>query len=160
MTTDTVPRLDIDTFREMVRSYMRDYPELNRLLDGQETGDRLLDTCIMLGVDYFNVNHAPTTITLATFPSLKLLLLLTVCEVLESVMLLKARNSLVYSDSGFNVNNEGNIALYQGLLQAFRAQSEVLLDRVKVSLNIMQNFGSSVSSEYSVLSGWVDDFYG
>ena len=159
MTTDAVPRPNVETIREMVRAYMRDHSELNRLLSGQETGDRLLDTCIMMAVDYFNTSHAPISATVSSFPSLKLLVMLTICEVLESVMLLKARNNLVYSDSGFTVNNEANIQLYESLLNRFRAHAEAMMDRLKVSLNIMQSFGTDVSSEYGVLSGWVTDYY-
>jgi hypothetical protein len=79
---------------------------------------------------------------------------------LESVILLKARNNLSYSDGGFQVNNEGNVALYEGILQRMRASANALLDNVKVSVNIMQNFGDSVSSEYAWLSGWTSEYFG
>ena len=58
----------------MVRTKMRDFPELNRLIEGQETSDREIAFAIVETVDDFN--NTPTLIEaygVENFPSPSLL---------------------------------------------------------------------------------------
>lgn len=153
-----VPTPTLENIGQLVRDYMRDHAALNRLIVGQETGPRLLALCVAKAMDYANNRHARLSFTLATFPSLSLLIDLTVIEVLESVVLLKARNFLSYSDGGFTVDNEGNLVHYERVIARLRQKAESLLDDVKLSANIAGAWGTGVGSEYSWLSGWTAAF--
>lgn len=153
--TRDVPRITADGFAELVRQYMRDYPELNRLLASEEHGNGVIKVCMALAIDYFNTKGHPSSYTLADFPSLSLLMDLTCIELMKSVLYLKMRNLLAYSDGGFQVDPEANIRSYEQALDRLRRVAEVQLDNLKVACNILPNFGTSVSSEYGVLSGWL-----
>ena len=40
----------------MMRMYLRDYPHLNRLIDGEETSDRMIAWAILDAIQDFNTN--------------------------------------------------------------------------------------------------------
>ena len=152
-----VPRLSPDNFVEIVRTWLRDHAELNRLLSGEETGPRLVATCVAKAIDYYNTSGPPVTATLETFPSLSLLMDLTAIEVLQSAIFIKARNYLLYND-GATINVEANIELYERIINRLRAVADRQLDSVKVSVNIMGAFGDGVPSEYAWINGWLNTF--
>ena len=97
-----MPRItDRPTFIGQVRDYMRDFPEFNALVDGEETSDGLISLCADLAADDFSSTMPPIgNFTVETHPSLYLLLLGTVIQVLRSAGILQARNNLNYSDGG------------------------------------------------------------
>lgn len=140
-------------FVQEIRAYMRDYPELNRLLDGEENSDRMIVWAIIDALDDFNATPPPVTFSFGQIPR-SMLRLGTVSRLLESVILLSIRNQLAYSDGGINLNLDKSGLLIQAK-QMMEASWEQKKREWKISQNISQGY-ASVSSEYWLISG----FYG
>jgi hypothetical protein len=146
-----------DTFKafvQMVRLFLRDFPELNRLIAGEETTDRMLAWCVLDALSNFN---GQTPITYYTLEQLidkqqqHLLLRMTVECVIESVALLQTRNHINYSDGGLNVGVNDKTPMLQNWLQYFRGFTEQRLQKVKVALNIESILGPSNAGAHSEL---------
>ena len=142
------------TFVQVVREYLRDHPELNRLIAGQETNNRLLAWSILDAVSLFNGTPHLTNYSLDELLAMNqhyLMVRLAATTVLESVGLLQTRNHINYSDGGLNVGVNDKTPLIMNWLQYFRASTMQQLQRVKVALNIGGILGPSnvgVHSEY------------
>ena len=108
MTLQGLPTIS-QTFRDfvqMVRLYLRDFPELNRLVAGEESSDRQVAWAVMDALADFNGTPPLTGHTLDELLGRNqhsLLLRLTVIALLESVGLLQTRNHINYSTGGINV---------------------------------------------------------
>lgn len=140
------------TFVQVVRSYMRDHTELNRLTAGQETGDRLVAWCVLDAMSRFNGTPHLTNYSLDELMSRgqqHLMLRLTVIAVIESVGLLQTRNHINYSDGGLNVGVNDKTPLLMNWLQYYTSYTAQLLQRVKVALNIEGILGPSNSGVFS-----------
>jgi hypothetical protein len=151
---------DLADFVAEVRMYLRDYPELNRLIDGEETSDRMIAWAVIDALDL--INNTPPFIgqyTCTTFPMRSLLLRGTVISVLESVGLLQMRNQLNYSDGGISVSASDKAPMIMQWLQMLRASFDERLNRWKVASNIAQAMDmTSVMSDYYFLGGYYDVF--
>jgi hypothetical protein len=148
--------LTYDNFVPEVRFFLRDFPELNRLISGEETGNRLINYCVHLAIDEFNTTPPLTTSDIGNFPSRTILLYLTVIHVLTSAALLHARNRFSYNDGGYSVETEQQEALYQRWIQLFRSQISGHIQNLKIAQNIERGWGGGVGSEY----GWIHGWYG
>ena len=148
--------LTMDQFISEVRSYLRDFSELNQLIAGEETSDRMIQYCICLAIDEFNVLPPLSGYNVADFPSRSILLHLTVCHILTSVGILKSRNRLTYSDSGFTVDTETQDDRYARWITLIRSQLNAQIRQLKTALNIADGYGASLGSEY----GWIHGWYG
>lgn len=141
-------------FVPVVRGYMRDMAELNRLIAGVETGDRFIAWSVLEAVARFNGTPHFTRLRfedLLEYQQHYLLLRMTVQTILESVGLLQTRNHINYSNGGINVGVNDKTPLLQSWLQVFSAYNEQMLTRVKVALNIEGILGVGnigVHSEY------------
>lgn len=131
-----------------IRSYIRDEPNLNALLDGKETGDTLLEFCLELALDDFNTS--PPLIgnfALANHPSQTLVLLATVIWVLKSAGVLQSRNQLDYAAGGITVASSNKTPLYQSWINMMMQEYEAKKFNLKKSINAEAAYGG-VSSEY------------
>jgi len=137
------------TFREAVRTYLRDRPPYNTLLPGFETNDPTLDLCVELALSDFNTT-APVIAdyTIANHPSFIILLMGTVIQVLQSAGILSARNRLDYSAGGISVQISDKAQEYSGILTGLIQQYEIKKRNLKIQLNMAQCYGG-VSSEYA-----------
>jgi hypothetical protein len=139
----------------MIRLYLRDFPELNRLIAGEETSNRMIAWAIVDALDDWNTT--PPFIgnaTIDNFPSVSLLREGTVILVLESVGLLQTRNQLSYSDGGISVQVSNKAPLLLQWIQLFRSSYETKKNRMKASMNIEQAMGGTGTfSEYFSVSG-------
>jgi hypothetical protein len=153
-----VPDTDIElkAFVGAVRLFLRDSPELNRLIAGTENSDRQIVWAIFDALDDFNTTPPFTRATLRTFPSKSLLLRATTIALLESVGLLQTRNHLSFSDGGMQVGINDKTPFIQSWLQLFKNSYEEKKQRIKVAMNIETAWGGGSSSEYS----YVNSFYG
>ena len=149
-----------DTFRSFVASvrfYMRDIPELNRLVAGEESGDRQIAWAVVDAVSDFN--GTPPLIGKFSLDHLLqrdqqyLLLRMTVCSLIESVGLLQTRNHVNYSTGGINVGVNDKTPLLMNWLQYFKAFTDQRKQQVKVAFNIEGILGPSNSGVFSEL--WV-----
>lgn len=149
-------RIALEQFVGLVRAYVRDYPELNRLIKGEEHSDRLIAFAAMDALDDFNSTPPMTQYQFTNFPSKHLLLRGTVVTLLESIGLLMTRNHLNFSDGGIQVGVSDKTPLIQSWIQLFTNKYEQKKDRLKVALNIEGGWGGGVHSEYL----WTAGFYG
>lgn len=146
----------LQQFVGMVRDFMRDYSELNRLIKGEEHSDRLIVWAILDALEDFNTSPPMTSYSLTNFPSKSLLLRGAVINLLESVGLLMTRNHLTFSDGGIQVGVSDKTPLIQSWIQLFTNKYEQKKDRLKIALNIEGGWGGGLHSEYL----WTSGFYG
>jgi hypothetical protein len=130
---------------------MRDYPELNRLTDGEENSDRMIVWAIIDTLEDFNSSPPPISLPFDQIPR-SLLRYGVTTTLLESVMLLSARNHLAYSDGGINVNLDRTPLLMQ-MREMMRSTYEMKKKEFKIAKNIEGGYGNS-PSEYYILSGY------
>jgi hypothetical protein len=154
----SLPENDIalKPFIQVIRAFMRDYPELNRLIKGEEHSNRLISWAILDALDDFNTTPPLTSFTLRNFPSKYLLIRGSVISLLESVGLLMTRNHLTFSDGGIQVGVSDKTPLIQSWIQMFTNKYEEKKLKLKIALNIEGGWGGGVHSEYL----WMNSFYG
>jgi len=148
--------ISLQRFVGVVRQFMRDYPELNRLIKGEEHSDRLIAWAVIDALEDFNTTPPMTGYGLSSFPSKHLLLRGTVISLLESVGLLMTRNHLTFSDGGIQVGISDKTPLIQSWIQLFTNKYEQKKMQLKIALNIEGGWGGGLHSEYL----WTSGFYG
>lgn len=146
---------EMTAFIHMLREHLRDYPELNRLITGVETSDRMLLHAAGKALVRYNGTPPMSQLSLSQVFGLQhqdLLLDMAVINVLESVMLLQARNQLNYSTGGTTVGVNDKAVLLLKILQYLRATVDQDLKVRKVAVNILSILGDmGVSSEYALV---------
>ena len=139
--------------RRLLRLFLNDTPELNRLIRRQESTDEKLDLALLLAIDNYNITPPLLgDVTVANFPSIFLLIYGASIQVLRSAGLLQSRNELVYSSGGVSVRIFDKTQLYQSWIAQFVAEYERKIANFKVAANINQSLASGVSSEYAILN--------
>lgn len=126
-------------FVQVVREYLRDHEELNRLIAGKETSNRLIAWSVLDAISKFNGTPHLTSLSLEDLLGRNqqhLLVRMTVISVIESVGLLQTRNHINYSNGGLNVGVNDKTPLLMDWLRYFSASTDQLMQRVKVALNI------------------------
>ena len=141
-------------FVQMVRLFLRDFPELNRLTAGEESSDRMIAWAVLDALADFNGTPHFTQMSLDELLLMNqhnLLLRMTVISVLESVGQLQTRNHINYSNGGITVGVNDKTPLIMNWLQYFRSTTDQMKQRVKVAINIgalLNSNPSGVHSEY------------
>ena len=149
------PSATLQSFVQTVRLYLRDFPQLNRLVAGEESSDRMIMWAVMDALSDFN--GTPPFIGTHSLDTLlqrnqhALMRRLTVIVLLESVGLLQTRNHINYSNGGINVGVNDKTPLIMNWLQYFKSSTEQMKQRVKVSMNIEQILGSGNPGIHSEL---------
>lgn len=141
-------------FVQMVRAYLRDTPELNRIVTGEESSDRQIAWAILDAISDFNGTPHLTNYSLEEllqFNQHALLRRMTTIALIESVGLLQTRNHINYSDGGLNVGVNDKTPLLMNWLQYFKASTDQMKQRVKVALNIQGILGPSQAGVFSEL---------
>jgi hypothetical protein len=141
-------------FVQMVRGYIRDFPELNRIVAGEESSDRQIAWAVLDALADFNGTPHLTAYSLEDLLQRNqhaLLLRMTVISLVESVGLLQTRNHINYSNGGINVGVNDKTPLLMNWLQYFKASTDQMKQRVKVALNIEGILGPSNSGVHSEL---------
>jgi hypothetical protein len=154
-----VPGFDVPTQQliNTVRMYLRDYPELNRLIQGVEHSDRMIAWAIADAIDDWNSTPPLIpAIQLQNVPSKSLLLRGIVISLLESIGLLMTRNHLTFSDGGIQVGVSDKTPLIQSWLQLIGNRYEEKKQKLKIAINIELGWGQGLHSEYL----WTNGFYG
>lgn len=148
-----------NSFVQSVRFYLRDYPDLNRIVKGEEHSNRMIAFAIM---DFLS-DFAGTPPFLGYFTIEDLCrmhmqafaLRGTVITLLQSVGMLQTRNQLTFSDGGISVGVSDKSPLLMQWIRDFQNKYEQQKTQIKISLNIAQLFGTSgVHSEYFFVNGW------
>lgn len=151
---------DLADFVSYLRAYLRDFPELNRLIDGQETSDRMLAWAVIDALDDFN-NTPPHigVFTVSNFPYKSLLLRGSVISVLESVGMLQMRNQMQYSDGGITVSVSDKAPMIMQWISMLQSTYESKKLNYKMSRNIQDALqGDGIMSDYYFLGGYYDVF--
>lgn len=149
--------VELNAFVKTVRMFLRDTPELNRLIDGVENSDRQIVWAIADALDDFNTTPPfITRVGLSSFPSKSLLLRGTVIALLQSIGLLQTRNHLSFSDGGIQVGVNDKTPFIQSWIQLFKNDYEEKKQRIKVAINIESAWGGGIHSEFA----YVNSFYG
>lgn len=141
-------------FVQNVRAYMRDHAELNRIVSGEESSDRQIAWSVLDALADFNGTPHLTSMSLEDLlqrNQAALLTRMTVISIIESVGLLQTRNHINYSDGGLNVGVNDKTPMLMNWLQYFKASTDQLKQRVKVSLNIEGILGPGNSGVFSEL---------
>jgi hypothetical protein len=148
-----------NSFIQTVRLFTRDHPQLNRLVKGEESSDRM----IAWAIHDFLSDFAGTPPNLGYFALEDLFerhyqsfaLRGTVCALLESVGILQTRNHLNFSDGGITVGVSDKAPMLLQWIGQFRSKYEQEKIQRKVAMNIENAMGSmGAPSEYSFLNGW------
>ncbi len=154
-----VPGIDVPTQQliNTIRLYLRDYKELNRLIQGVENSDRMIMWAIADTIDDWNSTPPLIpAISLENVPSKSLLVRGCVIALLESVGLLMTRNHLTFSDGGIQVGVSDKTPLIQSWLQLLGNRYEEKKQKLKIAINIERGWGQGLHSEYL----WTNGFYG
>lgn len=144
----------------LIRAKLRDFPELNRLIEGRETSDREIAFAMMECIDDFNMTPPLLgTFTLEDFPSISLLINGSIINILTSVGLLQTRNHMSYSDGqGVQVSVSDKGPQLMNWMNLFTQSYEQKKFRLKQALNLGGALnGSGVPSEYSYINGLFSD---
>lgn len=143
---------------QAVRLWMRDFAELNLLIRGEESSDRMIAFAAYDFLSDFNGTPPFTGYSLEELFSLNqqsLCIRGTAISLLQSVMLIHVRNHLPFSDGGLSIQINDKAPLIQSILQLLQAQYEQQKRLVKTAVNIQGLFDqgpSGVHSDYYALS--------
>lgn len=143
-----------------VRMFLRDYPGLNRLIEGEESSPRFIFFAVIDALGEFNATPPPLRgYTFDDFAAkywTSFLMKGTVKHLLRSVALLQTRNHLRFSDGGITaqVSDKGQELMQYS--QIFASEWDAWIVKIKISENIMGALSSSAgaASEYSLINGW------
>lgn len=144
----------MQAFVQTVRLYLRDHPQLNRLVAGEESSDRIIAWAVLDAIAEFNGTPHFTNYGLEELIARNqqaLLLRMTTTTLLESIGLLQTRNHLNYSNGGINVGVNDKTSMIMGWLQYFKSTTEQRKQQVKVSLNIESILGPNNTGVHSEL---------
>jgi hypothetical protein len=144
----------VKDFVQTVRYFTRDFPELNRLVTGEESSDRQIAWAVFDALADFNGTPQMTNLTLEQLLARQqhaLLLRMTVVSLVESVALLQTRNHINYSNGGINVGVNDKAPMLMNWLSYFKASTDQKKQRVKVALNIEGCFDTGPSGVHSDL---------
>ena len=146
---------NLEAMVSAVRAFMRDHPALNRLTSKEETSPRLIAFCVMMALSEINATPPLTSWSLSVVPAY-LMILSSVVTVLESVVLLKTRNKLQFSDGGVTISRE-NPELIASMISLFRST----LDRKLKDYKIARSIDDALTGGGGVFSElwWVNGSY-
>jgi len=151
--TGTPEQTEREKARKLLRLFLNDTPELNRLIRREESTDEKLDLAMDLATDDYNITPPMLGVrTLSNFPSLYLLIYGSTIQVLRSAGILQSRNELAYSSGGVSVRIFDKTQLYQSWINQFIAEYERKKQNFKIAANINSAMAGGVVSEYSILN--------
>lgn len=140
--------------RRLLRLFLNDTAELNRLIRQEESDDEKLDLAIRLTIDDWNISPPLLgVVSITTFPSIYLLIHGAAIQVLKSAGILHSRNQLEYSSGGITVRTFDKTQLYQSWIMQFMQDYETKKLEYKKFFNIENAWGAGpggggVASEY------------
>lgn len=154
------PRMQtLNAHVQEVRLFMRDFAQLNLLIRGEESSDRMLAWATLDFLSNFNGTPPFSRYNLDdliySYNLNHFAIRGTVISVLQSVMFIYARNHLPFSDGGLSVNFNDKAGVIQSMLQLLQAAYEQDKRQIKTAINvmgIMDEGPSGVLSDYSALA--------
>jgi hypothetical protein len=144
---------------QSVRLFMRDFAELNLLIRGEESSDRMIAWATMDFLSDFNATPPNTALSLDSMYARSMQSFAirgTVISLLQSLMLLYMRNQVPFSDGGLSVNMNDKAPIIQSALALFQSSYEQTKRLIKTEINVQQLLdvnSSGLHSDYTLLSG-------
>ena len=136
----------------MLRKFLRDIDELNKLLDRKESSDNQLQLALDMALDDWNMTPPILyPVTYESVPSPNLLIRGATIQILTSAGILYSRNKLDYSDGGITVRVSDQTQEYLAWLNMIVNDYERKKLELKKFYNIAMCWGS-VYSEYSQIN--------
>jgi hypothetical protein len=130
-----------DELIKLVRTFIGDTPEENRLVPDRELSDDKLRLALQLTLDNYNNTPPYENVSYLNFPSLTLIIHGAVIQSLIMAGILQSRNYLQFNDGGISEVVSDKAAVYQSwignIIGAYREE----MANIKVSLNMERNFG-------------------
>ena len=145
----------------MARSFLRDFAQLNLLIDAEETDEKSLLMCLQLAIVDVNSTPPPTQWPLYTMLDrgyVHILLYGTLVYVMESLMILETRNHLNWQEGGQLLGLQDRSPLLEQRARYFRDvfQTKLVQKKISDSINDAMCLGDTgVHSEYWLINGWL-----
>lgn len=135
--------------RRLLRLFLNDTAELNRLIRQEESNSEKLDLAIRLTLDDWNITPPLlSAVTITTYPSIYLLIHGAAIQTLKSAGILQSRNRLEYSSGGITVRTFDKTELYQSWILQFYQDYERKKMDLKKFQNIEASWPGGLHSEY------------
>lgn len=135
--------------KKYLRLFLRDTPELNRLIRQHESDDDDLTFAIDMAISDWNSTTPITTVYhIGNFPSLYLLMHGAAIQILKSAGLQQARNELSYNTGGSSFIRSNKTQYYQSWMMNFSSEYEAKKRNMKIQRNIESAWGRGAHSEY------------
>ncbi len=133
---------------EKLRDFLRDRPELNKLLEDKESSDQDLYQALLDGMDYINYEVGyETAYTLDDFPSWKVARDAAVLEILVSAGIGSARNTLTFNDGGGIMSQDSDVyGRYMAYYNQLVVKLQTAITNIKIAKNINDGYGNSPSA--------------
>jgi len=132
--------------KKVLRRFLQDTPELNRLIKKMEIDDEDYEICIELAIDDWNATapHVGVT-TIETFPSLYLLVLGASVQAMRMAGIYQSRNELNYQALGSSFTRANKTQYYVQWLGGFMNEWEQKKKDFKISQNVVLGYGGAFS---------------
>jgi len=136
--------------KKYLRFFLLDTPELNRLIQGKESSDELLEFAIDMAISDWN-STVPVLgrVHIGNYPSLYLLMHGAVIQLMKSQGILQSRNEANFSAGGSSFMRSNKTQHYAMWLTNFSNEYENKKRGMKIQQNIMGALSDcGVNSEY------------
>lgn len=141
----------LDKAKRYLRLFLRDTPELNRLIRKQESNDELLTFAIDMTIsDWNSTSPFIDRIHIGNYPSLYLLMHGSVIQLLKTQGIYQARNELNYQAGGSSFMRFNKSSYYMNWMINLASDYELKKRNMKIAKNIEGGWGG-VASEYDRL---------
>lgn len=130
-----------DELVPMLRAFLGDTPEDNKLIEDRELSDDKLRLALNLALDEYNNTPPFETRTFATFPSLSIIIHGGAIHALVMAGIVQTRNYLNFSDGGIQEVISDKGPAYQSWIQNLMGKYREEAMALKTSLNMERNFG-------------------
>lgn len=146
------PYSSLELTIDYIREFMRDHPELNRLVEGREHSDKLIAMAIFDAQDRARSMSPPVSID--GMP-IYLLRVGACIFLLQSLGLLMTRNQLNYrTGRGTGIGLQDKTPLLMNWISMFQNEFTQGVKEWKIQRNLDQALGSSnLHSEYALING-------
>lgn len=138
----------MDKAKRYLRLFLRDTPQINRLIRKEESDDELLTFALEMAIsDWNSTSPHIGQVHIGNYPSLYLLMHAAAIQILKTQGLVQARNELNYSAGGSSFMRSNKSNYYMQWMANFANEYEAKKRNMKISQNIERGWGG-VSSEY------------
>lgn len=137
--------------RRYLRLFLRDTPQLNRLIRKEESDNTMFDFAIEMTIsDWNSTTPLLCPVSILTFPSLFLLMRGCAIQLLTSQGILQARNELNYQAGGSSFMRSNKSNYYMQWAMNLSNEYELKKRNIKIQQNINGGWGGA-TSEYDRL---------